>query len=312
MRYRYYTADVFTDRVFGGNPLAVFPDAAGLDAATMQLVAREINYSETTFVFPAQTPAGTRRVRIFTPGVEMPFAGHPTVGTSFVLAAIGEVALTGERTTVVFEEQVGPVPVTIRAEQGPVGWQPVFCQLSAALMPQFGPPPPVSADLAALLSLSPDDLLAGQFMPQAVSCGVPFLFIPLASREAVARARVRFDLWEAILKPYWSSQVFVFSFEAEQPGSDLHARMFAPQLGVGEDPATGAAATALAGYLGVRDVRHAGTLRWVAEQGFEMGRPSILEIEADKEDGAITAIRVGGASVLVAEGTLEIPARRAE
>jgi trans-2,3-dihydro-3-hydroxyanthranilate isomerase len=311
MRYRFYTADVFTDRVFGGNPLAVFPDAAGLDTATMQLLAREVNYSESTFVFPPETGAGTRRVRIFTPGVEMPFAGHPTVGTAFVLAAIGEIPLAGERTTVVLEENVGPVPVTIRAEHRGAGrepgWQPVFCQLSAALMPQFGPPPPVIGDLAAMLSLAPDDLLAGEYAPQAVSCGVPFLFVPLATREAVARARIRLDLWEALLKPYWASQVFVFSFGGEQPGSDVHARMFGPSFGIGEDPATGSAATALAGYLGVRDARQEGTLRWVAEQGFEMGRPSRLEIEADKTRGAITAIRVGGASVLVAEGTFDIP-----
>lgn len=301
-RYRFHTADVFTDRIFGGNPLAVFPDARGLDAATMQLITREINYSETTFVFPPETPEGARRVRIFTPGAEMPFAGHPTVGTAFVLAMTGELPLQGELTRLVFEEGVGPVPVTIRAVEG----RPAFCQLSAAKMPEWGPEPPGDAELAAVLSLAPADLLSGSFRPQAVSCGVPFLFVPLRNLEAVRRARVRVDLWERIVAPYWAQEIYVFTFEHEREGSDLHARMFAPRLGIGEDPATGAAATALAGYLGVRDARDDDTLRWVAEQGFEMGRPSILAIEADKRGGEITAIRVGGAAVLVSSGEMTV------
>jgi trans-2,3-dihydro-3-hydroxyanthranilate isomerase len=303
MRYRFHTADVFTDRIFGGNPLAVFPDARGLDTRLMQAVTREINYSETAFVFPPETAEGTRRVRIFTPGAEMPFAGHPTVGTAFVLAATGDVPLAGELTRIVLEEGVGPVPVAIRAVEG----RPAFCQLSAAQMPRVGPPPPTEGEIASMLSISPTDLLMGAFAPEAVSCGVPFLFVPLRSMDAVRRARVRVDLWERVLGRYWTQEMFVFSFEREREDSSLHARMFAPRLGIGEDPATGAAATALACYLGSRDAREDETLRWVVEQGFEMGRPSILAVEADKARGEIVAIRVGGSAVLVSSGEMNLP-----
>jgi trans-2,3-dihydro-3-hydroxyanthranilate isomerase len=304
VKYKYYTADVFTDRPFGGNQLAVFPDARGLDSARMQAIAREFNFSETTFVLPPEDQKHTRRVRIFTPGAEIPFAGHPTVGTAHVLAAVGEIPLAGDTTRIVLEENVGPVPVAIRAERG----IPVFAQLSVAKLPEVGPPPPAPERLAAMLSLDPDDLLAGDLAPEAVSCGLPYLFIPLRSRDAVARARLRLDVWEETLRGYWTDDIFVFALDPERQGSDVRARMFAPGYGVPEDPATGSACVALGGYLATRDAREDGTLRWIVEQGFEMGRPSILEVEVDKHGGAITAVRVGGSTVLVCEGQMEVSA----
>ena len=303
MRYRYLTADVFTDQPFGGNPLAVFPDAQGISDARMQQVARELNLSETVFVLPPADPRHTRRLRIFTPATELPFAGHPTVGTAFVLAATGEVALTGATTSVVFEEGVGPVPVTIRAVEG----RPVFSELTAAKLPEVGPAPPSVGELAEMLSLAPEDLLDGDDAPEAVSCGVPFLYVPLRNRDAVRRARVRFDRWEALLSGFWATEVYVFARDPELPGSQIRSRMFAPRMGIVEDPATGAATASFGGYLAARSPERDGTLRWVIEQGFEMGRPSILHLEVDKRDGAVTAVRVGGASVLVSEGWMEIP-----
>ncbi|HKO15936.1 MAG TPA: PhzF family phenazine biosynthesis protein [Gemmatimonadaceae bacterium] len=303
MHFRYLTADVFTDRPFGGNPLAVFPDAAGIPAELMPQIAREFNYSETTFVLPPSNPKHTRRVRIFTPGGELGFAGHPTVGTAHVLATIGAVELTGTgETSIVFEEGVGPVPVTVRGEPG----HPTFAQLSVAKLPEIGPPPPRSADLAAMLSLGPDDLLGGDMAPEAISCGTPFLFVPLRDRQAVARARVRLDCFEETMRGYWTAMVMVFALDAEQPESDVRARMFAPSIGVPEDPATGSAAVGLGGYLAVRDPRFDGTLRWIVEQGFEMGRPSLLEVEVDKRAGRVGAVRVGGKSVIVCEGRMEL------
>lgn len=303
MRYRFCTCDVFTDRIFGGNPLAVFPDARGLSAARMQSIAKEFNLSETTFVLPAETAEGTCRVRIFTPTTELPFAGHPTVGTAFVLAWIGRVPLEGDRTEIVLEEGVGPVPVSIRASEG----RPVLGKLSSARMPEYGPEPPAPEKIAAALSLETADLLGGAHEPQAVSCGFPALYVPLRSLEAIRRARLKHDLWEATLASYWAAQVYVFTFETEQPGSDVHARFFAPALGIEEDPATGAAATGLGGYLGARDATETGTVRWVVEQGLEIGRPSRLEVETDKREGAITAIRVGGSAVLVSAGEMDVP-----
>jgi trans-2,3-dihydro-3-hydroxyanthranilate isomerase len=295
---QYLTADVFTNQRFGGNQLAVFPNAMGLDPELMQRIAREFNFSETTFVLPPVDPRHTRRVRIFTPGGELPFAGHPTVGTAFVLATIGEIALTGSETRIVFEEGVGPVAVTIRAENGTAG----FAQLSVAKLPEFGPRPPTARDLAAVLGLDTGEVLEGEFSAEAASCGVPFLFVPVKNRKTLARARVRLDDFEKLLSGYWTPKVFVFCDEPELPGSHYRARMFAPSIGVPEDPATGSACAAFGGYLAKRDQRAEGTLRWVVEQGFEMGRPSLLEIEADKRAGAIAAVRVGGHSVLVSRG----------
>jgi trans-2,3-dihydro-3-hydroxyanthranilate isomerase len=296
--YEFVTADVFTASRFGGNQLAVFPRADGLDPTLMQQIAREFNFSETTFVLPPSDPRHTRRVRIFTPGAELPFAGHPTVGTAFALAVLGEIPLTGSETRIVLEEGVGPVPVTIRADNGAAG----FAQLSVAKLPETGPPAPPAPDIARALGLEPGDVLDTPRGVEAVSCGVPFLFVPLRSRDALGRCRVRLDEFDRTLSGYWTNMVFVFCREPELPGSDYRGRMFAPGIGVLEDPATGSACAAFAGYLAARDDRQEGTLRWVVEQGFEMGRPSLLEIEADKHRGGITAVRVGGNSVLVSRG----------
>ena len=303
MRYQFYTADVFTDRIFGGNPLAVFPHGEGLGTAQMHQIAREFNLSETVFVFPAERAGHTRRLRIFTPGAELPFAGHPTIGAAHILASIGEITLQEAVTSVVFEEGIGPVPVSIHAEGG----RPVFAKLTAAQLPEFGPLPPSVETIAATLSLEVSDLLMGENGPQAVSCGLPFLFVPVRDRQVIGRVRLNRDAWQRFVAPYWAPHLYVFTYDAELRESDLRARMFAPALEIEEDPATGAAATALGGYLGVRDSTSDGTLYWKVEQGFEMGRPSILHVEAEKAKGQIVLIRVGGAAVLVSEGTMEVP-----
>lgn len=304
MRCRFITADVFTSHPLEGNPLAVFPDARGMSDELMQRIARELNLSETAFVLPPDDAANTRCLRIFTPKTELDFAGHPTVGTAYVLAALGEIPLTGEETRIVFEENVGPVPVLIRSEGG----RPVFTQLSVAKLPEQGPEPPDVADLAEMLSLGPADILTGgEDHPQAFSCGNAFLYIPLRNRDAVRRARLRIDLWEDLLSEGWASKVYLIARDPELPGSHLRARMFSPAIGIGEDPATGAAVSALGGYMGTRVPDRDGTFQWVVEQGFEMKRPSLLHLEVDKKDGEIVAVRVGGSSVLVSEGTMEIP-----
>lgn len=306
MRYRYHTLDVFTDRVFGGNPLAVFPHAEGIPGSVMAAIARELNLSETVFVLPRATAEGTRMLRIFTPGAELPFAGHPTLGAAHLLAATGESGLGSADeplTQVVFDEGIGPVRVTIRRESG----APVFTQLTAAQAPEMGPRPPSRERLARLLGLEVGDVLAGDWSPAAVSCGVPFLFVPLAGRSAVARARLDHGIWAQELKSYWAAQVFVFAREGEMAGSDIRARMFAPGLGVPEDPATGSAVAALGGYLAGRPGQRDGLLRRTIEQGFEMGRPSLLYLEADVTSGRADAVRVGGRSVLVGDGEIDIP-----
>ena len=303
MRYDFHTADVFTETPFGGNQLAVFPRAEGLGRTRMQQVARELNLSETVFVFPPRDASHTRRLRIFTPQIEVPFAGHPTVGTALVLAAAGAVDLTGEHTRLVFEEGVGPIEVRVRAEHG----SPRDAQFSTAMLPEFGPPPPPPGALAGMLSLAESDLLLETRPPVAVSCGLPFLFVPVRDLGAVRQAKLKLQVWEELLASYWAPHVHVFAHEAELADCDLHARMFAPAAGIAEDPATGSAAAALAGLLAARSPEVDGTLRWVVEQGLEIERPSIIEIEADKAGGEVVAVRVGGSAVMMSEGSMEIP-----
>lgn len=296
MPYRYHTADVFTSSAFGGNPLAVLPDARGLTDQQMIRIAREFNFSETVFVFPPESADNTRRVRIFTPGAELPFAGHPTVGTAFVLAATGEINLEGDETRIVLEEGVGPVPVLIRA----AGSEPVFTQLSAVKMPEMVRDDYDHVTIAEVVSLPADDI---EPAIEAWSAGVPFLFVPVRSREALKRSRVRIDAWERVLKDSIAPEIFVFLRDAENV---VRARMFAPTLGISEDPATGAAVTALGGYLASRSELKEGMLAYSVHQGVEMGRPSLLELEVDLADGVVSGVRVGGASVLVSSGTLHV------
>ena len=302
-RYRFYTADVFSDRIFGGNPLAVFPQATGLSPQQMQKIAAEFNLSETAFVLPSETPEATRRLRIFTPAKELPFAGHPTIGTACILAAIGEIPQKAQATVIALEEGVGLVPVTIRTMDD----QLIQAELTAPQLPEFGPEPPTISELAAILSLDPTDLLDGQLSPQAASCGVPFLFVPLRDLATLGRIRLQLDHWQQHLADYWAPSLYVFTPEVRSGTCDFRARMFAPALGIAEDPATGSAVAALAGYLAVRQQQANGTLNWKIEQGIEMGRPSRLCLAAQKQGGEICAIRVGGVSVLVSQGTMIIP-----
>lgn len=300
MEYQFYTADVFTDQTFGGNPLAVFPQAQGLSSLQMQKIAGEINYSETVFVLPPETGEGTRRLRIFTPKAELPFAGHPTVGTAYILAYIGDIALDKPEITIIFEEGVGPVPVKILSESG----QPTYTELTAAQLPEFGTTAPDIKDLAEMLSLDPEDFLTGDYAPQAVSCGLPFLFIPLNSQESLARAKLQRDRWQSLLANSWADCVYLFTLGSQS--TTVRSRMFAPSLGIEEDPATGSAAAALGGYLGIRDQRD-GLLQWQIEQGIEMGRPSLLTVQTFKKEGLIQKICVGGSSVMVIQGVMKIP-----
>jgi trans-2,3-dihydro-3-hydroxyanthranilate isomerase len=307
--YQFATADVFTDRQFGGNPLAVILDARGLSDEEMLAVTREFNYSESTFVLPAER-GGSCRVRIFTPGGEVPFAGHPTVGTAHVLVALGRLPTTGTETRVVLEENVGDVPVRVRfgaagAASGPEllgGREPSYAELTAAEAPSERDAPD-AALLADALSLDAGDLLGGDYAPRMASCGLPFVLVPVRDRAAVARARVRHEAWERALPPgAWTRELMVFAMDGER--ADVRARVFVPGLSVPEDPATGSANAALGGYLARRTPRLDGALAWTVEQGIEMGRPSLLHVSADKRAGEVAAVRVGGQAVVVSAGTL--------
>lgn len=300
-RHRFVTLDVFTSSAFGGNQLAVFPDASGIPEDALIRITREFNFAEVTFCYPPANPAHTKRVRIFTPAREIPFAGHPTVGTAIALIELGLAgAHVGEPAKLVLEEGVGPIPVTVKRAPGAAP----FAQFSTAKLAEVGPATPGRDVLAEVLSIKADDVLASDMAPQNVSCGLPFLLVPLRSVDAVSRSRVNMDKWEKALKSAWAPDMLVFAQDSSGGESHYHARMFGPGVNVPEDPATGSANACLSGYLGARSSQKDGTLVWTVDQGVEMGRPSRLEIEADKSAGAVTAIRVGGNAVMVTEGSL--------
>jgi trans-2,3-dihydro-3-hydroxyanthranilate isomerase len=300
--YRYLHYDVFTGHLFGGNQLAVVLDGRGLSSDTMQAVAKEMNFSETTFVLPAERPDTDVRMRIFTPGDELPMAGHPTIGSTFALARSGLIEAGRER--FVFGLGVGPVPVALTWE----GADLTFAWMTQP-NPTFGDPVADRSAAAAALSL-PAWAIGGAGLPvQVVSCGVPFLFVPIATRSAVDQAVANRSALDALLQSAGGGAQGVFFFSPE-PGSDgatVYSRMFAPALSVEEDPATGGASGPLGCYL----VRHnvvppdkAGAM--LSLQGVKMGRPSHIHISIRVENGDITLVRVGGESVLAGEGTLYI------
>lgn len=299
---RYLTLDVFTDRPFGGNQLAVFPDATGIPEELLLPITREFNFSEVTFVYPATDAAHTRRVRIFTPEKEMPFAGHPTIGTAAALA-LSEGVLDGAASgRVALQLGVGTVPVEVRVESDVLAW----AELSAAKMPEVGPSVPTLNTMAEILSLQASDLVGGAMSPQAVSCGYPFLLVPIKTVDAVTRARIRVDLWEQTLRRSWAPEIFLAARDPERGENHWHARMFAPGINVPEDPATGSAVAAFGGWLAMKEAKADGDFAWTVSQGVEMGRPSLLEVRASKRAGAVTAVQVSGRAVLTGEGRLRL------
>ncbi|MEM8952191.1 MAG: PhzF family phenazine biosynthesis protein [Pseudomonadota bacterium] len=297
MRRHFITADVFTDRPFGGNPLAVLPNAEGLTGDQMQKLAREFNLSETVFVLRPQNPANTRRIRIFVPTKEIPFAGHPTVGSALVLASMGEFPLEGDSTDIILETDAGPVPVTVHSIDG----RPRAATLTAPQRPTLGPVPSLDI-MAKMLSLDPEDIIAAE----GASCGNPFLVVQVKDRSALERSRIDIATLERIGDDLFAKEPLLFTEDAPV-GFDFQARMYAPLSGIPEDPATGSAAAALAGWLGHHDPMQDGTIKRAIAQGIEMGRPSRLEIEVDKQGDAVTAVRVTGSAVLISEGQIEEP-----
>jgi trans-2,3-dihydro-3-hydroxyanthranilate isomerase len=295
--YRYTICDVFTDTRFGGNQLAVLPEAHGLSDRQMQQVAREFNFSESAFVLPPER-GHTRRVRIFTPAAEVPFAGHPNIGTAFVLATMGAFGPIDTAITIIFEEKAGLVPVTIRRREGGL-----WCELSAPERLSLGRTV-TPESLASAVSLDANDIVITTHLPQVASVGLPFLMAELEDRSALARARVNAPGFDALAALGVTPDVHLYTRSADE--FDMRARMFAPFDGVPEDPATGSANCALAGLLSHYGDAADGTASWRIAQGVEMGRPSVLEASAEKRDGIVVATRVGGASVLVSEGIIHV------
>jgi trans-2,3-dihydro-3-hydroxyanthranilate isomerase len=296
MKYTFHIVDVFSSTPFGGNQLAVLPDAAGISAEGMQKIAREFNFGETTFVLPKNDPANTCRVRIFTPRAELDFAGHPTVGTACALVMKQHERLS-DPIRLVLEENVGPVTVDVAQRNGELhGTLTLSGKIEA---PTDAPSP---TDLAAVLSIEPAEVSQVFF----ASVGLPFCFAQLSSSEVVDRAAINRTAWAATLSRAWSPHVFFFAGNLRDDG-ELYARMCAPALGVEEDPATGSACAALVGAMASRPDFGGMAYRLSIQQGVSMGRRSQIEAEARKSGSVVTSVSVGGATAYIASGEIEVP-----
>jgi trans-2,3-dihydro-3-hydroxyanthranilate isomerase len=298
MRYRYYICDIFTDTRFGGNQLAVLPDAKGLDDEQMQKIAEEFNLTETTFVFPAEA-GHTRKVRIFTPTNELRFAGHPIIGTAFALATAGEFGEVGSTVQIYFELPAGVVPVSISKRPG----KPLACRLAAPEKLSLG----ATVDptrVAEVVSIKSTDFVTDTHPPRVASVGLPFLIAEVKDRDALRRADVNMKSLHALAAEGVAPDIHLYMRSHDD--FDIRARVFAPFDGVPEDPATGSANCALAGMLSYYDSATDGRFHWRIAQGIEMGRPSVLIAEAEKQDGVVVTTTISGACVMVADGFIEV------
>ena len=293
----YLHLDVFTSNRFEGNQLAVFPNPGELSTAQMQTVAQEMNFSESTFVYPARAD-GDAHMRIFTPGKELPIAGHPTIGTTFALAHLGTIARGREHW--VYELGVGPTPVSLEWQDG----QLLFAWMTQPL-PSFGGEIADRAALAAACGISASDLLEGAPV-QEVSCGVPYLFVPVASRRAVDAVAIDRRALAQVCRAAGLEELAVYAFTPEASGDEtVYSRMLAPGFGIAEDPATGSACGPLGSYLCHHELVDADRAHaMVSLQGVAMRRPSRIHISIESRDAMITRVRVGGQSVLVGKGEL--------
>lgn len=292
MEYDYYICDVFTDTAFGGNQLAVLPDASGLTDKQMQQIAREFNYSESTFVFPAEH-GNTRKVKIFTPTREVPFAGHPNIGTAFVLASMGVI---GESKHIIFEEKAGLVEISINNQ--------LYCELKAPEKFSLGRTIDVEL-MANALSLNTHEIITKTHPPQIASVGLPFIMVELNSLESLQLVKPNIDGFQAIADLGIMPDIHLYLKSNDK--FDLRTRMFAPFDGVPEDPATGSANCALSALLAHFNKQDSGEFNYTIAQGIEMGRPSVLHSRAEKINCEITKTWIGGNAVITCKGTIFIP-----
>lgn len=301
MSRRYRVLDVFTDQPLAGNPLAVVLDSEGLDTARMQQIAREFNLSETVFLLPPSDDVNLSKLRIFTPARELPFAGHPTVGTAVLLAIENAVGFR-EDINFTLEENVGLVPCTVRL----MGQSKGRARFELPRVPQ---PITWAAEpeaIAAALSLNPADISTNGHQPVGFSGGVPFVYVPLESLDAVSRAKPDMAYWEEVFTSEAPPEVYVYAQGGVGADASFHARMFAPSMGIAEDPATGAAVAGFAGALHHWEQLSDGEHTFVIEQGFKMGRPSRIVLSVMIEDRVIAGATIGGHAVVVASGELYI------
>ncbi|MBO6893485.1 MAG: PhzF family phenazine biosynthesis protein [Roseibium sp.] len=303
MSRHYAILDVFTNKSLAGNPLAVVLDSEGLSDEQMQKIAGEFNLSETVFVFPPENPGQSASMRIFTPKVELPFAGHPTVGTAILTAMERFGDVSGEQdSVVVLKQKIGAVRCAVILRENAAA----FAEFDVPKLPESAGPTHNVELIAAALDLEPSDIGFENHAPSRFQVGPPFNFVPVRDLDALARAKPVPAMWKAGFGKDDHNDAYVYCRETRSHDSAFHARLFAPEMGIPEDPATGSAAAAFAGVVHFYDGLTEGTHHIRIEQGFEMGRPSLIDLEIDILHNSMHAVRIGGQATLVARGELFI------
>ncbi len=304
MKYNYYIADVFTKQIFSGAQIAVFPNAEGLTNEQMQLIAKELNLTETVFVFHPDKQLTCRKLRIFSPQGEIDFAGHPIIAAAYVLAHCGDIQLTTAITPIVFEQNAGPFNINISAEQG----QPSFVQFTRKVSSVIDYFTPSDEELSAFLSLQASELDHKKYATRLVSCGVPYLIVPVWRYESVRKAKFNYSAWSSSNAPQTAAQeILLFSPKTPFADADFNARLLGPRIGMHEDPPVGNAMPAFASYLCSFEFMQKGTYTFAVDRGEENSRRSLLNLEMDHKGEDTLTIRVGGTAVMVVEGVMNIP-----
>jgi trans-2,3-dihydro-3-hydroxyanthranilate isomerase len=304
MNYTYYIADVFTRQIFNGAQIAVFPNAEGLSDEHMRLLARELNLTETVFVFHPDNDSSTHKMRIFSPLGEIDFAGHPIIATAYVLGSCGDIKLTEAVTHLVFEQNVGPIDVNISANQG----KPYFVQFSrkiSSIVDRFAP---TDEELASFLSIKQSELDHKKYSPRLVSCGVPYLIVPVWSYESVRHAKFNYSAWSQSIAPQTAAQeILLFAPKTPFVDSDFNARLLGPRISIHEDPPIGSAMPAFASYLCSFEHTRKGTHTFAVDRGDAHMRRSVINLEMDHKGQEQLTLRVGGEAVMFAQGTIFLP-----
>lgn len=303
-KYEYYIADVFTKQIFSGAQIAVFPQADGLNTEKMALIARELNLTETVFIQHRLHNNDQRRMRIFSPTGEIDFAGHPIIAAAFVLGLCGDIALSDPVTAVSFEQNVGIIAVNISSEAG----IPTFVQFTRRVSPIVDHYAPSDEELAQFLSLAQSELDHKKYAPRLVSCGFPYLIVPVWNYDSVRNAKFNAAAWSQSIAPQTAAQeILLFAPKTPYPDADFHARLLGPRIGVHEDPPVGSAMPAFCAYLCSFEHTQKGTHVFAVDRGEPEKRRSVINMEMDNKREASLTIRIGGQAVLVAEGNMLVP-----
>jgi trans-2,3-dihydro-3-hydroxyanthranilate isomerase len=304
MKLDYYITDVFTKQLFNGAQIAVFPNADGLSDDLMKLLARELNLSETVFVLHPTDDPTFRKLRIFSPKKELDFAGHPIIATAYVLGNCGDINLSQPHTAVLFEQNVGKIEVNISAENG----KPTFVQFTRKVTSIIDRFAPTDEELTSFLGIKQAELDHIKYSPRLVSCGFPYLIVPVWNYESVRHARFNSAAWSQSIAPQTAAQeILLFAPKTPFPDSDFNARLLGPHIGLYDDPPIGTAMPAFATYLCSFEHTQKGTHVFAVDRGDAESRRSVINLEMDNKGHEQLMLRVGGEAVLFAKGTIDLP-----